>query len=306
MRIIPSKKILSYAHPLLLTGVFLFTVPFAHAEVSPYIPLVGLPGLPVEGAKSIPEYINQVYLLVIGIGALAGVLRIAWAGVKYSLSDVVTEKSEAKHDITGVLMGLAILLVPFAVLSTINPDLVNLNVLQNVEKINTDVSATDANYIGENSFVCTTPECQNSCRTNQRGAIVKKDGVDTCKYNKANIFRPARVVPKGTDTKNYISCRRSGKIYDTITSQCTDRTDSRYDLGSYCGNWGGVHDVSNTTAGSGTCNEKELTSAEVYLEETANSAGYDLKNSWEAECRSTQTKLQIIPDGDYVTYACFK
>jgi hypothetical protein len=112
-------------------------------------PLTGIPGLDkLNKDTTIPEYINQVYLLIIVVGALLGVMRLAWAGVKYSLSDVVTEKSEAKHDMTGVLMGLAILLIPFVVLKEINPDLVNLNVLEEARNFKIKVeNAPSANSV---------------------------------------------------------------------------------------------------------------------------------------------------------------
>jgi hypothetical protein len=43
----------------------------------------------------------------------------------------------AKSDIKGVLLGLAILLIPYLVLNTINPELTNLDVLKLAPKVNT-------------------------------------------------------------------------------------------------------------------------------------------------------------------------
>ena len=59
--------------------------------------------------------------------------------MKYSLSDIVTDKASAKHDIQGVLLGLAILLIPFIVLNTINPNLTSLNILKSAQKLNLNV-----------------------------------------------------------------------------------------------------------------------------------------------------------------------
>lgn len=115
--------------------VFLGGISFSFAATE-YVPLVGIPGLTdIQGPKTIPQYINTIYILTITIGALAGVMRIAWAGVKYSLSEIITEKESAKKDIRGVLLGLAILLIPFIVLNTINPDLVNLDVLKGAKTL---------------------------------------------------------------------------------------------------------------------------------------------------------------------------
>ncbi len=76
-------------------------------------------------------------MLTISIGAFIGVIKLSIAGVKYAMSDVVTDKSSAKKDIMGVFLGLAILLVPFIVLKQINPDLVNLELLKNAGKLDT-------------------------------------------------------------------------------------------------------------------------------------------------------------------------
>lgn len=97
-----------------------------------YVPLVGIPGLTNTGISSLPDFINKVYVLVIALGTTFGVLKIAFAGVKYSLTDVISSKQSAKEDIKGVLLGLAILLLPNIVLYTINPNLIKLNILQNV------------------------------------------------------------------------------------------------------------------------------------------------------------------------------
>jgi hypothetical protein len=97
-----------------------------------YTPLVGIPG--INGTPSLPEYINKLYTLTIAIGVLIAIIRIAFAGVKYSMSGVITDKSSAKNDIKGVLLGLAILLLPYIVLNTINPDLLRLNFLDDISK----------------------------------------------------------------------------------------------------------------------------------------------------------------------------
>lgn len=123
-----SKKIplWFYLSVLILLGV----AGVALGAEPKYTPLVGIPGVANSGARSLSEYLNALYLLSISIGALYAVVKISLAGVKYSMSGSgVTDKQEAKDDIKGVLLGLLILLIPFIVLSTINPNLVKLNIL---------------------------------------------------------------------------------------------------------------------------------------------------------------------------------
>ena len=100
-----------------------------------YQPLILIPGLNENGNYSLPEYINRLYLLLIALGAIVAVIRISFAGAKYSLNDIVTSKEEAKEDIKGVLFGLLLLLIPFVVLNTIYPGLTSLDILKSAPKV---------------------------------------------------------------------------------------------------------------------------------------------------------------------------
>lgn len=123
--------------------LFLCITSYALGATPEFVPLTGLPGLRnLDKNTSIATYINAVYLTIIAIGALIGVVRLAMAGVKYSLDDIVTRKQDAKDDIKGVLLGLAILLIPFIVLNTIYPGLTNLDVLSSAPKVNLNTQRT--------------------------------------------------------------------------------------------------------------------------------------------------------------------
>lgn len=125
-------------------SLFLFITSYAFGATPEFVPLTGLPGLrDFDKNTSIATYINAVYLTIISVGALIGVVRLAIAGVKYSLDDIVTHKQDAKDDIKGVLLGLAILLIPFIVLNTIYPGLTNIDVLNSAKdnKVDLDTSS---------------------------------------------------------------------------------------------------------------------------------------------------------------------
>ncbi len=258
--------------------LFLITTSIAYAaDVSPeYKPLVGIPGLTnLDQDTPLPEYINQIYLLIIVVGALLGVMRLAWAGVKYSLSDVVTEKSEAKHDMTGVLMGLAILLIPFVVLKEINPNLVNLNVFHEAQNFEISKHST---FTGPGSRVCNTADCSEN--------------------------RPERVLPNSNgETNDYVACRRSGKLYDTGNNKCTEKKQTST-FQDPCTKWGGTNKFQKDKEPE--CIPGVTTAIETYTQKKADAAGDGLERSWETMCRVSSSKLNIIHDGDWVTYACFK
>jgi hypothetical protein len=82
-----------------------------------------LVNLPIGDTGDFNDYINAVYLMFISIAALIAVVKIIIAGVKYMFSDIVTQKSDAKNDIKGALLGLLVILSAVVVLTIINPDL---------------------------------------------------------------------------------------------------------------------------------------------------------------------------------------
>lgn len=88
-----------------------------------YQPLVGIPF--VEGGGGLSAYFNALYVAAISLAALIAVIKIIVAGVKYMLSDVVTNKESAKKDIRTALLGLLIIVSAVLILETINPQLTN-------------------------------------------------------------------------------------------------------------------------------------------------------------------------------------
>lgn len=126
-------------------GVVFFLLSYleVYGATEKFSPLVGLPGITDASTATLPQYINAIYLTLIGFGGLIAVIRIAWAGVKYSLSAGNHHLMEtAKDDIKGVLIGLAILLIPYLILNTINPELTNLDVL----KLSPKIDLKDSTY----------------------------------------------------------------------------------------------------------------------------------------------------------------
>ncbi len=206
---------------LFIALAFLLFVSSASAQTE-YKPLVGLPKLPTSGVGvDIPKYINAVYLLTIGVGALIGVLRIAFAGVKYSLSDIITDKESAKKDIGGVLLGLAILLIPFIVLSTINPNLTNLDVLKMAPKTNLDSRNVNSASMGPTNLPNATTISPGTNVTSCRLSEVRRE------------FVPGRTIEGGyqtiyDQTSCETACRNRGGTFSVPqpwTSVCITSVD---------------------------------------------------------------------------------
>jgi hypothetical protein len=101
-----------------------------------FVPLTGLPGVTDQPqSTTLAGYLNALFRIAIGLGALVGVVKITLAGIKYMSSDAFSSKEEAKKDITSTLLGLLIMLSTFVILNTIYPNILNLNVLQELKPL---------------------------------------------------------------------------------------------------------------------------------------------------------------------------
>ncbi len=67
----------------------------------------------------------MMFRIFIGICAVLAIAMIVLGGVEYMTSELVSSKESGKHKITGALLGLLLALGSYAILNTINPDLLN-------------------------------------------------------------------------------------------------------------------------------------------------------------------------------------
>jgi hypothetical protein len=83
---------------VILLLILLPTIAFG-ADPVKYKPLIE--GIGLGGEGSFDAFINQLYIFSITLAALFAVIKIIVAGVKYSLSEIVNTKGEAKGEIRG-------------------------------------------------------------------------------------------------------------------------------------------------------------------------------------------------------------
>ena len=124
---------------LLALASMLFLVPLiVHAQG--FVPLAETP----PGSKlgqlyksgDFSNFINGLFKFAIAIGAIVAVLRLAYAGYLYmGQSDMWSHKGEARDIIKDVTIGLLLLLGIYLILYQINRDILTLNVLKNINKV---------------------------------------------------------------------------------------------------------------------------------------------------------------------------
>ena len=85
------------------------------------------------------NFINGLFKFAIALGAIAAVLRIAYAGYLYmGQSDMWSQKGVAKGIIQNVTLGLLLLLAIYLILYQINPDILTLKALRNITPLPTN------------------------------------------------------------------------------------------------------------------------------------------------------------------------
>jgi len=139
--------------PLILCALFGFfylcTIGAAHADATytaGFVPLadIGSNSSKLSGLYSsanLTDYINKVFTFAISIGAIAAVLRLMYAGYLYmGQSDMWSHKGQAKTIIGDVTLGLLLLLTIYLILNQINPDILTLSALKNIQPVPTTSS----------------------------------------------------------------------------------------------------------------------------------------------------------------------
>ncbi len=103
------------------------------------------------GSVGIGCYLNMLLLFAIGLCGALAVIMIVIRGVQYMGDESVFGKTEAKHHIMGAIMGLLLALGAYALLNTINPNLVGGSLTFNQVEIT--ISADDTST-GSSTTLC--------------------------------------------------------------------------------------------------------------------------------------------------------
>lgn len=95
-----------------------------------YEPLVNIPGVSSGADRTLADFLNALFRVLLGVGAILAVVRITIAGLQYMASETsVGSKERAKEAITHSVLGLLLLLIIFLVLQVINPRLTDISFL---------------------------------------------------------------------------------------------------------------------------------------------------------------------------------
>ena len=106
---------------LLISLVSLFFVSTALAtELTVPFPKSSVGGA-VKSVSGPAEYVLTVYKYSVGVGVFLAMLMIIVGAIRYTVSEAIPSKGDAKDQITSAIWGLILLLGAFLIFSTINP-----------------------------------------------------------------------------------------------------------------------------------------------------------------------------------------
>jgi len=118
-----AHQFMANGQPILGTGL--------GVEQSPFLARLFDPN-----TVSLAQFFNTLFKTAIVVGAMLAVLRLGYAGFIYMTSDLPGMKGDAKGIIGQTVLGLLLLLSVWLILNQINPQILNLDALQNVRPAN--------------------------------------------------------------------------------------------------------------------------------------------------------------------------
>jgi hypothetical protein len=108
-----------------MLATILFTE-HVHAADKEYKLLEGIGTLSKGASVTFKEYVARVFDYTVAVAALLAMLMLVISGVQYASAGVSeTAKSDAKKRMWAAFYGLALAIVGYLILETINPALVN-------------------------------------------------------------------------------------------------------------------------------------------------------------------------------------
>jgi len=125
-------------HYLSLLSVLLLWVPlfvFAQSNDTSFVPLANygsgnLISNTLSQSGSLGSYFNSLFKIALSVGAIAAVLRIAYAGYMYmGAADMWGNKQKAREILGNAIVGLILLLAIYLILGQIDPRILNLQIL---------------------------------------------------------------------------------------------------------------------------------------------------------------------------------
>jgi hypothetical protein len=114
----------------------------------PYTPLEPIPGITsgtdLTNPANFPTLVSTIFRVLITVGALLAVLMLTIGGVQYMIAESVGGKTQGIARAKAALWGIVLVAGSWLILNTINPDLLNVNLITCPTGANCTVPAAPA------------------------------------------------------------------------------------------------------------------------------------------------------------------
>lgn len=124
-------------------------------------PLPGLSTIDLEDTR-VADYLKIIFRIGIALAGVLAVLMLVIGGIEYMSSDVITSKESAKGRMTNAILGLILVLGAYAILNTLNPKLLEINLDLNKQTITVEEVAEDGTVLNI-EYPQGTGRCPTDC-----------------------------------------------------------------------------------------------------------------------------------------------
>lgn len=182
------KKNITIKKAFFVGLIFLCLFSVSLAQTKEYAVLEPLPGIGEGegGTVTLQDYLPAVFNLTIGIAAVLAFIVITWGGITYATSDALSGKADGKKHIENGIYGLLLVIGAWVILYTINPQILNFDLILPRSSIAEQSSSSGASGGGVG---CRGGDCSHSYSyTNSKGEVVTINYKDCFGCVPANSF----------------------------------------------------------------------------------------------------------------------
>lgn len=120
------KRTIGFAVIVLFSIFFLCSVAVVNAQAQPYTLLVDT--LPLVGqSTTLDVYVPAAFRIAMGVSAVLAFVMITFGGIMYATTDAISGKEDGRRFITNAVIGLLLVIGSYAILYTINPEMLSFN-----------------------------------------------------------------------------------------------------------------------------------------------------------------------------------
>lgn len=202
-----AKIVVGVSIIFVASGGFVFAQSGDGLEYNLLAPLPKIGAQPgIQTTTGLDDYLSRAIPFIIALAAVLAVVQITVGGFEYSLSEAITNKSDAKDRITQAIVGLLLALTSWLILNTINPDLVQLKLpIPKLSEVGVTTS-TSGNIVPQ-----VGASCENITCTDDEECIVAPSKSVFCQKKFVALPGEGDICDASNPCQTGLLCQSSGR-----------------------------------------------------------------------------------------------